>query len=204
MGVALTEGPVAGGEGGAGLPAILLPGGLGGQEQRLREFPVYLRQVVEGIARVPVEGNAGCELAGGGVAVHCLGPQDNGVLVVVVGKDENLGMSGLQCWAEVGAQPRRLLVSGVGAGLPACGVHGLVLRCDGPDGHAVGLVRRDPLDEVIGPRLEPLGQQLAPALHLVAGLHPSRRAPRRSKELQFPPTRADPFHSRPDQGDHRR
>mmetsp|Transcript_102891 Transcript_102891/g.276406 ORF Transcript_102891/g.276406 Transcript_102891/m.276406 type:complete len:430 (+) Transcript_102891:211-1500(+) len=187
VGIALAERPVAGHQSGAGPPAVTLERRLRGQELGLGEVRVHASDMIEGVSRVPMEGDAGGVLLGPGVGVQGLGPIVDMILVVVEDENFDVWVVCTQGGPQVLAQELQLLLGVVHASLPARRVFGFVLGGDRPDRDATGLVCAQPLGKVRGPNC--LAAVLQPgfvrAIHLPVRLHPCGRAPRRGDQLQF-------------------
>mmetsp|Transcript_16970 Transcript_16970/g.45720 ORF Transcript_16970/g.45720 Transcript_16970/m.45720 type:complete len:233 (+) Transcript_16970:916-1614(+) len=204
MRVALSHRPVALGQGGAGMPPVLLVCGLGGEEELVRPAVLHLRHVPELIPSVPVEGNAVEVLRHGRVRERGLGPLHHVVLVVVEGEDLDAWLLLAQDRAQAAGHPLHHLRGVVHAGIPASGVLGLVLKGDAPDGHVVLLVRIDPAREVVGPDVVAVPAQagLLAACHLLilASLHPGGGRPGTCEHVDGAPVCL--LHGRLDHGDH--
>ena len=127
---------------------------------------------------VPVEAGSPSVRRGHRVFKDGVGPVRDQVAVVVPHHNVLVAIACFRHgWSQVMLQEVALFLCRVNARFPALRCHRFVLDGHPPHGQALGLVRFDELDKVLGPRVVEFGEQGASAQHVLVGLHERRRAP---------------------------
>mmetsp|Transcript_346 Transcript_346/g.722 ORF Transcript_346/g.722 Transcript_346/m.722 type:complete len:392 (-) Transcript_346:90-1265(-) len=155
------------------------------QQERVRVRFGHVGHVIEAAPRVPMEGDPVHVLRRRAVsAEQSVRPLLDVVLVVVVPKDLDVGVGLLESRTEMFGDEIAGLLRSVDARLPRLLRLRFVLHGHAPHGHALSLVGRDPLGEILGPRLLGLVQQRPSPQHVVVVLHPGWGRPRRAEQFE--------------------